>query len=200
MRPSSAILLPLTNAGYRIGAEAISDFGELHGHPVGDPNDQQAVSWCFALEHRPGEDHTIARPERYAFFRDWVPDLTPPWPGRFLSWTVAGHDGAPPKEFKWKPWPQQPEEGELEMWRYRRIVDRANYLDDSGVTDVALINMPQMDYLLRPILDVSHEAKAAALADARQQSLSLVYWMQTEAPRFDGSDGVGFPRIATARR
>ena len=188
-------LLPLTNAGHHVGAEAISAYGELHGHPTGDPGDQQAISWCFALEHRPGEDHTIAKPERYDFFRDWTPDLTPPWPGKFLSWTVAGHDGAPPKTFKWKPWPQQPDEGELEMWRYRRIVDRANYLEHSGMVDVAFINMPQMDYLLAPILDVPPDAKARALWDARQQSLSLLYWMQTEAPRWDGTDGVGFPGL-----
>ena len=188
-------LLPMTDAGHHVGAEAISEYGELHAHPVGDPNDQQAISWCFALEHRPGEDHTIARPERYDFFRDYVPDLSPAWPGRFLSWTVAGHDGSPPKLFKWKPWPQEPDDGELEMWRYRRIVDRARYVAGSGLVDVSLINMPQMDYLLRPILDVSAESKAHALADARQQSLSLIYWMQTEAPRFDGSDGVGFPGL-----
>lgn len=188
-------LLPLTGAGHHVGAEAISEYGELHGHPTGDPNDQQSISWCFALEHRPGEDHTIARPERYDFWRDFMPQLSPPWPGRMLSWTVAGHDGAPPKHFKWKPWPQQPEPGELEMWRYRRIVDRANFTDPVAHPDVALMNVPQMDYFLAPILDASEPAKRQALWDARQQSLSLVYWLQTESPRFDGTDGVGFPGL-----
>jgi FAD dependent oxidoreductase len=187
-------LLPLTRTSYRIGAEAKDEFGELHGHPTGDPNDQQSISWCFALEHCPGEDHTISKPARYDFFRDWVPQLSPAWPGKMLSWTVAGHDGSSPKTFPWKPWPQQPDEGELEMWRYRRIVDRSLYRDDvaHAFPDVALINMAQMDYLLQPILDVPNQAKDQALADAKQQSLSLLYWMQTEAPRFDGSDGVGF--------
>jgi hypothetical protein len=55
--------------------------------------------------------------------------------------------------------------------------------------------MAQMDYFLSPILDVSPEAKARALWDARQLSLSLIYWMQTEAPRFDGSDAVGYPGL-----
>ena len=124
-----------------------------------------------------------------------MPTLTPPWPGKFFSWTVAGHDGAPPKTFPWKPWPQRPDEGELEMWRYRRIVDRANYVEGSGFVDVALINMAQMDYFFAPTLDVGPAALAAAFADARQLSLSLLYWMQTEAPHFDGTDALGFPGL-----
>jgi hypothetical protein len=189
-------LLPLTGTEYRIGAESTNEFGELHGHETGDTNDQQAISWCFALEHRPGEDHTIPKPARYDFFNSYVPALDTGWPGKLFSWTVAGHDNGPPVNYRFKPWPQQPDEGELEMWRYRRIVDRSIYrLDSKDVPpDVALINMVQMDYFLAPILDVSPEAKAAALEDAKQQSLSFLYWMQTEAPRDDES-GVGYPGL-----
>ena len=188
-------LLPLTEAGHHVGAEAISEYGERHGHPTGDPRDQQAITWCFALEHRPGEDHTIARPERYDFWRDYVPQLTPPWPGRLLSWTVAGHSGAPPRTFPWRPWPEQPRPGELEMWRYRRIVDRANFVQGSGAADVALMNIPQMDYFLAPALDVTPAQQAAAFAGARDLSLCLLYWLQTESPRSDGSDAVGLPGL-----
>ncbi|MFT3786551.1 MAG: FAD-dependent oxidoreductase [Tepidisphaeraceae bacterium] len=64
-------LLPLTNAGYRVGAEHANTFGELHGRPdADDPLDQQAISWCFAVEHRPGENYTVDRPARYDFWRD----------------------------------------------------------------------------------------------------------------------------------
>lgn len=189
-------LLPLTGTEYLVGAESKDTFGELHGHPVGDPKDQQAISWCFALEHRPGEDHTIAKPERFDFFNDYVPPLDTGWPGKLFSWTVAGHDASAAVTFPFKPWPQEPEDGELEMWRYRRIVDRSIYREDAKDVppDVALINMVQMDYFLAPILDVTPEAKSAALEDARQQSLSFLYWMQTEAPRSDGQ-GVGYPGL-----
>lgn len=189
-------LLPLTGTEYRIGAESKNEFGEMHGHSSGDTNDQQAISWCFALEHRPGEDHTIAKPARYDFFSQYVPPLDTGWPGKLFSWTVAGHDNGPAVTYAFKPWPQEPNSGELEMWRYRRIVDRAIYRPDAkdAPPDVALINMVQMDYFLAPILDVSAAAQAAALEDAKQQSLSFLYWMQTEAPRSDGS-GVGYPGL-----
>ena len=189
-------LLPLTQTEYRIGAEAKSEFGEEHGHPTGDANDQQAISWCFALEHRPGENHTISKPARFDFFNDYTPPLDTGWPGKLFSWTVAGHDGSLAKTFAFKPWPEEPDEGELDMWRYRRIVDRSIYRLDAkdAPPDVALINMVQMDYFLASILDVSADAKRDALEDARQLSLSFLYWMQTQAPRADGN-GTGYPGL-----
>ncbi len=192
-------LLPLAGAEYRVGSEAVSTFGELHGHPDrDDPNDQQPISWCFALEHRPGEDHTIARPARYdEFWRDYLPAMTPPWPGKLFSHTVVGGERHEPREFAWKPWPQEPGENELEMWRYRRIVDRAIYRADATNVppDVALINMVQMDYFQKPVADLSPADRVAAFAGAKEQSLAFLYWLQTEAPRFDDTDGVGFPGL-----
>lgn len=189
-------LLPLTKTEYRVGAESREEFGELHGHPTGDANDQQAISWCFAVEHRPGEDHTIPKPARFDYFNELVPQLDTGWPGRLFSWTVAGHDNGPAVTYKFKPWPEEPEDGELEMWRYRRIVDRSIYKPDAKDVppDVALVNMVQMDYFLAPILDISPQAKAAALEDAKQQSLSFLHWMQTQAPRGDGN-GNGYPGL-----
>lgn len=190
-------LLALSKTEYRLGAESKDEFGELHGHPTGDAHDVQAISWCFAIEHRPGENHTIPKPAKYDFWRDFVPPLDTGWPGKFFDWTVAGHDNGPPRTWAWKPWPQEPDEGEMEMWRYRRIVDRSRYRADQAANhpDVALINMVQMDYFLKPIIDVTKGEQAIALAEAREQSLCFLYWMQTEAPRSDGSDGVGYPGL-----
>jgi len=192
-------LYPLARVEYAAGAEGQSDHGEMHAPSRADPRDFQAISWCFALEHRPGEDHTIDKPARYDFWRDYVPPLIDrPWPGKLFSWTAAGHDDATPRrEFKFFPWPQVPPVDELEMWRYRRIHDASLYRADAHnqFPDVSLVNWVQMDYFLRPIVDVSAEQKRAALEDARQQSLSLLYWLQTEAPRWDGSDGAGHPGL-----
>lgn len=174
-------LYPLAGIEYLAGAEGRDEFGELHaGKP--DPRDFQAISWCFALEHRPGEDHTIEKPRRYEFFRDFVPPLDHPWPGRLFSWTVCGTENHAPKTFRFLPWPEEPAPGEWEMWRYRRIIDRNLYRAESAAEypDVCLVNWVQMDYFLRPIIDVSAADKQAALEDAKQQSLSLLYWMQTE--------------------
>lgn len=189
-------LLPLTGTGHHMGAEGRAVHGELHAREDGsDEHDVQAVSWCFALEHRPGEDHTISRPERYGFWRDFVPPLTPPWPGKLFSWTQIGGDEHKPRLFRWRPWPMEPDAGEWEMWRYRRIVDRSQFTDPMGYPDVALVNMVQMDYFLKPTLAVTAEERAAAFAEAKEQARCFVYWMQTEAPRLDGTEGVGFPGL-----
>lgn len=188
-------LYPLAGVEHMIGAEHSSEFGELHGRPdKSDPLDQQAISWCFAMEHRPGENHVIPRPDNYAWWRDYVPALDHPWPGKLFSWVIVGGDKHEPRVFRLVPWPDQPRDNELEMWRYRRIVDRGMYVDSPGAPpDVSLVNMVQMDYFQKPLLGVSPDAKAAALAEARQQSLCFLYWMQTEAPRHD--DGVGYPGL-----
>ncbi len=51
------------------------------------------------------------------------------------------------------------------------------------------MNWPQNDYLPGNITDVSPEERRENLEEARQLSLSLFYWLQTEAPRPDGGQG-----------
>jgi hypothetical protein len=81
------------------------------------------------------------------------------------------------------------------MWRYRRIADASIYAPGSGFVDVALVNMVQMDYFLKPTVDVSAEALRAAFDGAREQSLCFLYWMQTEAPRHDSAERTGYPGL-----
>ena len=61
------------------------------------------------------------------------------------------------------------------------------------MTSVTLVNWPQNDYWLGAICDVSEEEAEKHKRAAKNLSLSLLYWMQTEAPRFDG--GVGYPEL-----
>lgn len=199
-------VLPLARAEYFVGAEHAEVYGELHGRRDFDFGqkkldvlDQQACSWCFALEHRLGEYHTIEKPGSYEFWRSYAPGIdgggvgmSPAWTGRLLSWLVPSHNEAGRREFRMVPWPDEPAEGEWEMWRYRRIVDASIW--GGRKPDVSLINMVQMDYWQKPLLDVEPGERAAALRGAREQSLSLLYWMQTEAPRHDGK-GLGYPGL-----
>ena len=41
------------------------------------------------MDYREGENHIINRPEQYSYWRDYIPELNPPWPGRMLSWTYT---------------------------------------------------------------------------------------------------------------
>lgn len=55
--------------------------------------------------------------------------------------------------------------------------------------DISLVNWPQNDYMLGNLCEGSAEEAARHLERAKQLSLSLLYWLQTEAPRPDGGTG-----------
>jgi hypothetical protein len=69
------------------------------------------------------------------------------------------------------------------------MIDRANFKAGSYASDISLINWPQNDYMLGNITDVAAAEREKHLYQAKQQSLSLLYWLQTEAPRPDDKQG-----------
>jgi len=184
-------LLPLTKTEFTIGAESKRETGEAHAPDVADPLDQQAISWCFAIDYLPGEDHTIDRPAEYAFWRDYVPAMTPAWPGRLLSWQMSDPQTLGVRNVAFDP--TGPGTGGLNLFIYRRLADPANFEPGTYRGGISLVNWPQNDYWLGPVLGVAPDAAAAHLARSKALSLSLLYWMQTEAPRADG--GAGWPGL-----
>jgi hypothetical protein len=198
-------LLHLAKIEHAIGAEHQSVHGELHARtdfPAAqryDTRDQQAISWCFALEHRPGENHVITKPARYDWWRSYIPGgpldpigMSPGWTGPLFSWTVPSHSADGRRTFRLVPPPDQPQPAEWEMWRYRRIVDHDAWPATAPKPpDVSLINMVQMDCWQKPLLGVTDAEQRDALRLAREQSLCFLYWMQTDAPRHDPR-GPGF--------
>jgi hypothetical protein len=180
-------LLPMTRTEFVIGAESRRETGEPHAPETADPLDQQAVTWCFAMDHRPGEDHTIDRPAEYAFWRDYVPEMTPPWPGRLLSWQMSDPQTLGTRQVTFDP--TGPGSGGLNLFVYRRLADPANFDPGAYAGGISLVNWPQNDYWLGPLLGVPPEAAARHLERSKAVSLSLLYWMQTEAPRPDGGAG-----------
>ncbi len=187
-------LYELAGIEHAIGAEHHRDHGEMHARTDhADPMDQQAFSWCFALEHREGEDCTIPKPAGYEAWASYVPAMTPPWCGPLFSWKVPSHNVEGCRTFPFIPHPQRCPEGMWDMWRYRRIVDASIHEPAGSMPDVCLVNWVQMDYWKLPLLGVDEATRARAHREAREQSLALLYWMQTAAPRLDG--GVGFPGL-----
>jgi FAD dependent oxidoreductase len=177
-------LLPLAGCEFVVGAESVADTGELHALAgPADPADQQAITWCAALEWRPGEDHTVDRPTGYAFWRDHRADF---WPGPQLGWATPE-----PESGRVLRRPLFGEPGEQDLWTFRRIRYGGHYVDP--VTDVTLVNWPQVDFWLAPLVGPPADQRAAALAAARELTLSFVHWLQTEAPRPDG--GTGYPGL-----
>jgi FAD dependent oxidoreductase len=179
-------LLRLTGCEYVVGGEGSDVTGEPHNIPGGpDPSCQQAVTWCVALEHRPGENHTVDRPAAYSF---WQRYRAPFWPGPQLGWAT-----------------QEPETGRplvrqlfgegRDLWTFRRIRYAGHHLD-SSMTDITVVNWPQIDYWLAPVVDVPDDDRSEHLGRARELTRSFVYWLQTEAPRPDG--GTGWPGLRPA--
>ncbi len=185
-------LLPLTGTEYVTGAEAQRDTGEPHAPSEAQPLNMQALTWCFAIDHVPGQDHTIEKPANYDFWAAHVPDVEPAWPGRLLSWQYSNPRTLEPRELAFDPRPGHPTEA-FNLWLYRRLIDPPNFREETMPRGITLVNWPQNDYFLGTIIEVPEAEAEQHRQQAQQLSRSLLYWMQTEAPRPDG--GTGWPGL-----
>jgi hypothetical protein len=180
-------LVELTGTESVIGAESRAQTGEPHALDDPDPLDQQAISYCFALSLHPGENHVIEKPYQYDFWRSYKADF---WPDHNLGWqqthpiTLATRQRSLFPIEGSDPWEA--------LWPFRQILQPENF-ENGFAPSLTLVNWPQIDYWLGPIVGVSDAEKAKHLEGAKQLSLSFVHWMQTEAPRHDG--GNGYPEI-----
>ncbi len=181
-------LLPITGTEYVTGFESQQQTGEPHAPSEAQPANMQSFTWCFAMDYLDGEDHTIDRPEEYEFWRDYVPQLSPPWPGRLLSWSMSHPQTLKPRPIGFNP-DGSKTPGVSNFWLYRRIASKANFTPGAYSSDITLVNWPQNDYWLGNLCEVTAEEAQRHRRRARQLSRSLLYWMQTEAERPDGKTG-----------
>lgn len=185
-------LLPLTKTEYRTGTESKSQTGELHAPEDARPGNNQAFTLCFAMDYQPGVNNVIDRPENYNFWSTYIPQMTPPWPGRLFQLRYSNPRNLSAKELGFHP------EGvktgnSLNLWNYRRIVHRSNFVAGAYEGDITIVNWPQNDYLLGNLIDVDQNEFDRHIEAARQLNRSLLYWLQTEVPRPDG--GTGWPGL-----
>ena len=182
-------LLPLTGTDYITGAESRAQTGELHAPESGAADNEQAITWCFAIDYQEDADHTIEKPAQYAYWREYVPPVVPAWPGKLLSLTYASPATLQPRTLPFDP-RLGAQTDDLNWYTYRQIIDPSQFEPGAYTSGISLINWPQNDYLEGRLIDQSATDTAKHLEEARQLSLSLLYWLQTEAPRPDG--GVGW--------
>ena len=184
-------LLPLTGTEFCTGAESKKETNELHASETADPQNQQAFTVCFALDYDKNGNHTIDKPAEYDFWRNYVPELTPPWSGPLLNLAYSTPHTLEPKTLGFHP-EGLPTGDVLNLWNYRRIIGKHNFLPGSYIGDISIINWPQNDYLLGNLDSTDAEFKKH-VARAKELNRSLVYWLQTEVPRPDG--GYGWPGL-----
>lgn len=180
-------ILPLAGVDYAMGAEAQKETGEPHAPIHANSKDTQAITYVFAVDYIKNGNFVIEKPEHYDFWRDYIPSYSK---RPLLSWyAVNSLDTSTMKRFTLFP----NEQDIAALFTYRRVLDTKQLTDSIYEGDISLINWPQNDYFLGSIIDVTEKEREKHLKGAKQLSLSLLYWLQTEAPRLDG--GKGYPGL-----
>ncbi len=166
------------------GAESRADTGEPHAL-AGDarPEWTQSFTTCFALEHRPGEDHAGDPPDGYAELRDCQP----------FTFTLTGSNGKP-NPFKMFAM----NGGLLPFWTYRQIFDAALAPGAGRPHSLALINWDGNDCRAGDLVGADATERTRLIGESKRLSQAFLHWLRTEAPHDDGH-GRGFPglRLAT---
>ena len=185
-------LLPLTGTEFVTGSESQNETGELHAPEKANPDNNQAFTVCYAIDYLPGEDHTIEKPRDYDFWQNFKPDLKPSWPGKLLDLHYSNPSTLISKELAFNP------EGAdtsplLNLWNYRRIINKKNFKQNTFISDITIVNWPQNDFMTGNLIGAGPEDFKKHVDNAKQLSLSLLYWLQTEAPRPD--KGYGWPGV-----
>src|SRR4029450_13197782 len=149
---------------YVTGAESHDVTGEPHAPAAPAPLNMQSISVCFALDHIDGGDFTIDKPASYEEFRTERRDGCP---NGQLSWTTPHPKTLEPTEHTFMPNPDEDHTllgrdyaaqrvGAMDrnLWTFRRIAARANFVPGAYRSDITLVNWPQMDYWGGPVFEV----------------------------------------------
>ncbi len=105
-RPPLAAIEPVTGAGAR--ADTAN-----HPRPKPPPPRNPGVLFLlragyFVLKKGVGEHHLIPRPAHYDFWRNYLPQLTPPWPRPPLGWAGLNPRSMDPTRYDFDPHREKP--------------------------------------------------------------------------------------------
>lgn len=157
-------LYPLTLAEYRLGSDAAKEFGEPSAPDEADEHDVQSFTHVFAITKSERPTEPIAKPKTYAKWRAYRPAH---WPGPLLGATDLDPVSNLPRDIPWDRW-----------FTYRQIVDPAV---SPGALPASAVNWPMNDYMEGRVVDVADDVRDKRLAEAKELSLSLLHFLQTEA-------------------
>jgi hypothetical protein len=173
-------LLPLTQTEFVTGAESRAETSEPSAKNVAEPNNSQAFSICFAMSFHENENHTIEKPQKYGFWRDFVPHLNPAWSGKLLSLDGINPRTMEPTTYNFAPHREE-NKAFAGLWTYRRILHRENFVEGIYDSDITMVNYPQIDYFIEDLSNAaSYQEKRRLINEAKQLSLSFLYYLQTE--------------------
>ncbi|CCQ95785.1 conserved hypothetical protein [[Clostridium] ultunense Esp] len=181
------LLIHEAGVEYKTGSESRKETGEEHAPYIGNPSDIQPMTWVAAVEYVQGGGEIIAKPSMYDMWKEYTPSfLHRP----IFSWNVAAKNREDVKRFYLF---SNSSKGRIGLFQYRRVIDHTLFQEGFYRGDLSLINWPQNDYLLGSLIGVEEHEYRFHLKASRELTLSLIYWLQTEAERDDG--GFGYPEI-----
>ncbi|MFP4549940.1 MAG: FAD-dependent oxidoreductase [Spirochaetales bacterium] len=194
-------LLPLTGTEFVVGAESQKETGESLAPSEANPGNVQAITWVFAMafDPSPGANHVIEKPSSYERWRDYEPSITPAWTGKLLSWTDCFPYTLEPRQNMLFPSERDPsvERTGNAYFAYRQIVGASHWDSVHTPHEATLVNWPMNDYIEADLMDVDPGERERALRESREQALSLLYWLQTDAPNYS-TGGTGYPGLYPA--
>jgi len=175
-------LLALGNIEHVIGAESKDQTGEPLAAAVPDPMKQQPFTHLVSLDYHPGEEHIIEKPKNYETYRPYFRKIQ-----GISSITKAEEvrlripDGLFSIE--------NDKYYTTSIWNFRRYFYRQNFdirLFPSDITSL----MNGNEYTDGVLCGVSEEEAKLHMEKAKEQTLSLVYYLQTEVePGYNGKNG-----------
>ncbi len=170
-------LYPIVKEEYNIGCDGYDFKKEALSEKISNPYDMQPITWVAALEKLNYNVPPIKKPDMYEFYKQYITPYGKNLLGSFI----------PNSKNKKQPKRMNLFNGELPLWSYRRVFDPSLF-DIKNKNEISLINWPQNDYFFGNIIendkDYLHKEKAKEL------TLSLIYWLQTEAINNDGTKGI----------
>jgi hypothetical protein len=144
------------------------------------------------MDYIPGEDHLIEKPRDFDYWSNFKPDLKPSWPGKLLDLHYSNPATLETKELAFNP-EKTDTSPLLNLWTYRRIINKNNFKPLTFPSDITIVNWPQNDFMSGNLIGAGPEEFKKLIESSKQLSLSLLYWLQTEAPR--PGNGRGWPGL-----
>jgi hypothetical protein len=174
-------LLALGAADFVAGAESKDQTAEPHAADTADDEDVQSFTYTFAIDHRPDEQHIIPKPADYEHNVSEQP------------YSMTLHYKGPRGSIRYGVFQRLQRDS---FWRYRRLIDVSQFDDPAYPRDIAMINWPGNDYRGGSILVPSPQQVVAELRAAKDLSLGLLYWLQTDVERDElEGEGHGYPGL-----
>jgi hypothetical protein len=174
-------LLPLARVELVTGAESQAQTGEptaLEG--TAEPLRMQPFTHLISVDYLPGEDHTIEKPELYDEFRPGFSNLVG---------IAEVHGDELQLRMRRLFAPPSPAAYASCIWNFRRVFYAGHCPQGAFPSDVTML-MNGNEYAGGPILGVDEATARRHLRRARQLSLSLLYFLQTEIqPGYEGRRG-----------